>query len=130
MKRPLILLVEDHPLNRMLVTDLLEAHGIEVAEAVDAEQGRAWLAGCAARRLPDLVLTDIQMPGGGGQQVLRAVREDARLCALPVIAVTAQAMAGDAERLLAAGFDGYIGKPIDTRTFVDVVRGFMRSGAS
>ncbi|MCA9513660.1 MAG: response regulator, partial [Myxococcales bacterium] len=75
MERPLILLVEDHPLNRMLLTDLLEEHGIEVAEAVDADAGCAWLAACADRRLPDLVLTDIQMPGGGGQRVLRAVRD-------------------------------------------------------
>ena len=110
------------------LTDLLEAHGVQVVEAVDAAEGCAWLADCADGRTPALVLTDIQMPGGGGKRVLRAVREDARLCAVPVIAVTAQAMAGDADRLLAEGFDGYIGKPIDTRTFVDAVRGFMREG--
>ncbi|HXE89876.1 MAG TPA: response regulator [Terriglobales bacterium] len=107
MKR--ILLAEDNPMNRELIRDVLEALGCEV---IEAENGEA-----ALRKLrelpPDLVLLDVQMPGLDGYAVLGQVRADARLSHLPVIALTAFAMRGDRERMLAAGFDAYLSKPID-----------------
>lgn len=108
-----ILVVEDNALNRVLVHDILEYRGHEVALATSVDEALGHLA--EAR--PDLVLLDIQIPGGGGEVVLRAIRGDPGLSSTPVIALTAFAMAGDRERLLQGGFDGYISKPIDTRTF-------------
>jgi two-component system cell cycle response regulator DivK len=115
-----ILLVEDNSLNRRLVRDLLEYRGHEVVEAITADEARQRL-----REKPDLVLMDLQIPGGSGEAVLGEIRADEQLRRLPVIAVTATAMAGDRERLLAAGFDAYLSKPIDTRTFGPVVEEFL-----
>lgn len=70
---------------------------------------------------------DIGLPGGGGELLLREIRQDPRLADLPVIAVTAQALPGDRERLLGAGFDGYFSKPIDTRTFGGEIEAFLRT---
>ena len=119
-----ILVVEDHPLNRRLVRDILEFHGHEVVEAHDVSQARARLN----EHRVALVLLDIQIPGGGGEVVLRTIRSDPTISKLPVIAVTAAAMSGDRARLLAAGFDGYISKPIETKTFASVVDGFIAKG--
>jgi CheY-like chemotaxis protein len=119
-----ILVVEDHPLNRRLVRDILEYRGHEVLEASDVAQAQARLSEYRA----EIVLLDIQIPGGGGELVLRTIRDDAALARLPVIAVTAFAMAGDRARLLGLGFDGYISKPIETRTFAETVEGFVAKG--
>jgi CheY-like chemotaxis protein len=116
-----ILLVEDHPFNRRLVRDVLEFRGHEVIEACDVAQARARLAEGRA----EIVLLDVQIPGGGGEAVLRTIRGDATLARLPVIAVTALAMGGDRARLLATGYDGYISKPIDTKTFGAEVESFV-----
>ncbi len=116
-----ILLVEDNPMNRKLVRDVLEHRGHEVVEAHDVEQGWAVAGGAPL----DVVLLDVQIPGGGGVELLRRIRGAPRLAALPVVAVTAFAMEGDRERLLATGFDGYLSKPIDTRTFGTAVEGFV-----
>jgi two-component system cell cycle response regulator DivK len=118
-----ILLVEDNPLNRKLARDVLEHRGHEVVEALDVEQG--WAA--ARRGSLDVVLLDVQIPGGGGAVLLRRIREAPDVAALPVVAVTAFAMEGDRERFLAMGFDGYLSKPIDTRTFAAVVESFVRT---
>ncbi|MBX3219172.1 MAG: response regulator [Labilithrix sp.] len=117
-----ILVVEDHPMNRLLVRDVLEHRGHEVVEARNVDEA----ARALAARVPDLVLLDVQIPGGGGEAVLRSIREQAELATLPVVAVTAFAMAGDRARLLAAGFDGYVSKPIDTRAFGPTVEAFIR----
>ncbi|MBX3203541.1 MAG: response regulator [Labilithrix sp.] len=117
-----ILVVEDHPMNRLLVRDVLEHRGHEVVEARNVDEA----ARALAARVPDLVLLDIQIPGGGGEAVLRSIREHPELATLPVVAVTAFAMAGDRARLLAAGFDGYVSKPIDTRAFGPTVEAFIR----
>ncbi len=119
-----ILVVEDHPLNRRLVRDILEFHGHAVVEAHDVPQAHARLNEHGI----ELVLLDIQIPGGGGEVVLRTIRNDPTLSKLPVVAVTAAAMSGDRARLLAAGFDGYISKPIETKTFASVVAGFIEKG--
>lgn len=114
MSRPAdILLVEDNALNRVLVRDLLEHRGHTIREAAGADE--AWEQIQRAR--PDLVLLDVQIPGGGGETLVARIRGDGSVAGLPIIAVTAFAMPGDRERLLAAGFDDYIEKPIDTRAF-------------
>lgn len=119
-----ILVVEDNPLNRRLVRDILEFHGHEVLEAYDVPQAQARLN----EHRVEIVLLDIQIPGGGGEVVLRTIRNDPGLAKLPVVAITAAAMSGDRARLLAAGFDGYISKPIETKTFASVVDGFIAKG--
>ena len=121
-----ILLVEDHPLNRKLVRAVLEFRGHEIIEAGNVEQARDRLR----EHLFDVVLLDIQIPGGGGEAVLRTIREEPTLAELPVVAVTASAMAGDRARLLAAGCDGYISKPIDTKTFASAIEELIRKGRS
>jgi two-component system cell cycle response regulator DivK len=116
-----ILVVEDNLLNRRLLHVVLELRGHQVIEATSAAEGREQLQ----RQVPDLVLLDIGIPGGG-EQLLRDIRADPRLAALPVVAVTAFVMPGDRERLLKSGFDGYLSKPIDVRTFGPEVEAFVR----
>jgi len=123
MKPARILLVEDNAMNRQLARDLLQYHGHEVVEARSVEEG--WTA-LETNASFDIVLLDIQMPGGGGPELLRRIRTASALSSLPVIAVTAFAMDGDRERFLRDGFDGYLSKPIDTRSFVATVESFVR----
>lgn len=113
--------MEDNALNLQLHQDLLEYRGHKVSSA--ATVGEAWAALQCER--PDLLLLDIHIPGGGGERLLREIRATPSLSSLPVIAVTALAMEGDRERLLAQGFDGYLAKPIDTRTFGAAVEAFL-----
>jgi two-component system cell cycle response regulator DivK len=125
--RARILVVEDNPLNLQLVRDILEHGGHEIYAATSVQAARKTLE----EAKPDIVLLDIQLPGGGGEKLLREIRASAVLADLPVIAVTALAMEGDRERLLSAGFDGYLSKPIDTRTFAATVESFLeKKGAS
>jgi len=119
----LILVVEDNPLNRLLVHDILELRGHEVLEAATVDEARRALA----ERRPDLLLLDVQIPGGGGEAVIREVRGRADLADLPIVAVTSLAMPGDRERLLSIGFQGYLSKPIDTRTFGPAIESYLRS---
>lgn len=105
MKR--IAVVEDNPDNRLLVRAILE----DEFEIIEFETGGEALTGLRADR-PDLVLLDISLPEMDGTEVLRALRADAALRDVPVIALTAHAMAGDRERFLAEGFDDYLTKPI------------------
>lgn len=116
-----MLMVEDNPMNRRLVRYVLEFRGHEVGEASSVDEGRQMLA----QKTPDLVILDINLPGGGGEVLLREIRSDAKLRAVPVVAVTAYAMQGDRERLLAEGFSGYISKPIDTTTFGPQIESFL-----
>jgi CheY-like chemotaxis protein len=102
-----IALVEDNPDNRLLVQAILEG----LYECVEYENGPEALAGME-RQPPDLVLLDISLPGMDGSEVLGRMRAHEELKELPVIALTAHAMAGDREKYLAAGFDDYITKPI------------------
>ena len=112
----LVLVVEDNEKNRKLVRDLLGFRGFRVVEATTATDA---LIAARADDRPELVLMDVQLPDMDGGEALRLLREDPATADLPVVAVTAFAMKGDRERLLAEGFDGYIAKPIDVRTFVD-----------
>jgi CheY-like chemotaxis protein len=117
-----ILIVEDNLLNRLLVHDILELRGHAVFEAATVDEARRALD---ARR-PDLLLLDVQIPGGGGEAVIRDVRSRAGFADLPIVAVTSLAMPGDRERLLAIGFQGYLSKPIDTRTFGAIVESYLK----
>lgn len=117
-----ILLVEDTPANRALATKLLRAAGHEVLTADNAAEGIV----LAQERLPDLVLMDLGLPDMDGWQALREIRADpGPVAGLRVVAFTAHAMLGDRERALAAGFDGYLSKPIDFTTFADTVKGLL-----
>ncbi len=113
-----ILVVEDNEKNMKLVRDVLVATGYRTLEA--ATGGLA--VELAAEHSPDLVLMDIQLPDVDGVHVLGRLRADERTAAIPVLAVTAQAMHGDRERFLAAGFDGYVSKPLNIREFLGTVR--------
>ena len=117
-----ILLIEDNPQNRYLVTYLLEHRGYEVIHAETGPQGLE----LAATRHPALILLDIQLPGMDGYAVARALRTDSKLDGIPVVAVTSYAMAGDRERCLAAGCNGYLEKPIDPQSFAAEVESFLR----
>lgn len=116
-KRKRVLIVEDNLVNRELVVDLLEAAGYEVEEA---EDGTQVLEAVKARR-PDLILMDMQLPHVDGLDATRALKADPDTQAIPVVAVSAYAMNGDRERMLAAGCSGYIPKPLDTRRFLPAI---------
>ncbi len=116
-----ILVVEDNPQNYELVEFLLEDAGFSVRLAVDATQMRQELTAA----LPDLVLMDIQLPGVDGMSLVTEIRESPAAGKLPVVALTAHAMRGDRERFIAAGFDGYISKPIDVASFVAKVESYL-----
>lgn len=118
-----VLVIDDHEPNLLLAECVLEADGMHVLRALDADAARASLR---ARR-PDLILLDIQLPGVDGLSLAREFRADARLAGVPVIAFTAHAMHGDEARFCAAGFDGYLAKPIDVTRFAQQVRAFLGS---
>ncbi|GAC1600197.1 MAG: response regulator [Acidimicrobiales bacterium] len=110
---PLVLIVEDNDKNLKLVRDLLQVKGFRTLEATDAGLGIA----LATEHLPDLVLMDIQLADMDGWEAMNRLRADRRTADIPVVAVTAFAMDGDRERFIDAGFDGYLTKPIDIRSF-------------
>jgi two-component system, cell cycle response regulator DivK len=122
----LILIVEDNDRNLRLVRDLLRVKGFETAEARDATSGIA----LAAELRPALILMDVQLPDLDGVTALQRLRADSRTAAIPVVAVTAFAMSSDRERLLAAGFDGYVEKPIDVKRFPAQVGAMLRPSAA
>ncbi|HVS48481.1 MAG TPA: response regulator [Candidatus Dormibacteraeota bacterium] len=119
-----ILLVEDTMANRALAVKLLKAAGHEVIEAAD---GAAGIVEARAKR-PDLVLMDLSLPGMDGWEALRRLRADGRTRDLRIVALTAHAMAGMRDEALAAGFDGYLSKPIDALTFAETVSSFVGDG--
>jgi len=120
-----ILVVEDNEKNMKLFRDVLQATGYTPLEASSGEEALT----LAAEGTPALVLMDIQLPDIDGIEALRRLREDQRTARIPVLALTAQAMDGDRERFLAAGFDGYLSKPVDLPKFVAAVRRHCDEGA-
>ncbi len=112
-----ILYIEDNEQNLYLVTFLLEKHGYTVCSSTDGQEG----IDMAALEKPDLILLDIQLPEMDGHAVARNLRRNAALSATPIVAVTSYAMAGDREKALAAGCNGYIEKPINPDTFIQQV---------
>ena len=115
--KPKILIVDDEASIRMLLTDVLEAVG---NVAIEAKDGREAVETARAAN-PSVILMDVQMPVMDGITAVKILKSDPTLCAIPVVAVTAQAMNGDRERLLAAGFDEYLGKPVSIDEFRNVV---------
>ena len=124
MKSPQVLVVEDNERNMKLFRDVLQGSGYRTLEATTGERA----VELAIEHGPDLVLMDIQLPDIDGVEALRRLRVDARSASLPVLALTAQAMEGDRERFLAAGFDGYLSKPVDIAEFVTTVKRYCEGG--
>jgi CheY-like chemotaxis protein len=106
-----VLIVDDNPANLKLTAYLLSSRGYAVDTAVDAAGAMIALRACK----PSVILMDLQLPGVDGIALTRAIKSDPRTSDIPILAVTADAMAGDDVRALAAGCDGYVSKPIDTR---------------
>jgi CheY-like chemotaxis protein len=113
-----VLVVEDNEMNMKLVRDILQATGYSPLEASSGEQALA----LAVENAPALVLMDMQLPDIDGTEALQRLRSDERTAGIPVLALTAQAMQGDRERFLAAGFDGYLSKPVDIIDLVATVK--------
>jgi two-component system, cell cycle response regulator DivK len=120
-----VLVIEDNPRNLKLVRDLLEHAGYRTLEATSAEDGLA----LARAHRPDLVLMDVQLPGMDGVQALARLRADPATNGIPVVAVTAFAMKDDRARFVAAGFDGYLEKPISVREFPGQVAEMLNQSA-
>ncbi len=116
-----ILIVDDNPANMKLVRVLLSAEGYNVRTALDAKEALAELK----TSKPDLILMDIQLPGMDGLELTRQLKSDPATEDIKIVGLTAYAMRGDQERILAAGCDGYIPKPIDTRTLANSVKGYL-----
>jgi two-component system, cell cycle response regulator DivK len=116
-----ILLIDDCLQNLKLTKFLLNREGFEVGIAENADQALRALE----ERIPDMILMDIQLPGMDGLALTRHLRRDETLRDVPIVAFTASAIKGDEEIARAAGCDGYITKPIDTRTFISVVREYV-----
>ena len=113
-----VLIVEDHEKNMKLVRDVLQASGYSTLEATTGEQA----VELALKHEPALVLMDVQLPGIDGVEALERMRQNERTSSIPVLALTAQAMSGDRDRFLEAGFDGYLSKPVDVVELINTVR--------
>jgi len=116
-----ILVIEDNPLNLELVRTLLEIHGYEVIDSGSAEEGIER----ARTEQPQLIFIDLSLPGTDGLTATQLLKADASTRHIPVVALTAHAMKGDDERARQAGCDGYMTKPIDTRSFPAAVARFL-----
>lgn len=118
----LVLIVDDNERNLRLARDVLRAAGFRTLEAGSGAGGVT----VAAEQLPDVILMDIRLPDMDGTEAARRLKSDPRTRQIPILALTSLAMKGDRESLLAAGFDGYLEKPISVREFPDQVRSFCR----
>jgi two-component system, cell cycle response regulator DivK len=125
MTDPQVLVVEDNERNMKLFRDVLHASGYRTLEAATGERA----VELVFEHRPDLVLMDIQLPDIDGVEALDRLRADERFSSVPVLALTAQAMEGDRERFLAAGFDGYLSKPVNITEFVATVKRYCEGGS-
>ena len=116
-----LLIIEDNEQNYYLMRFLLEKNGFEIFGAENGKKG----IDMARRHKPRAILLDIQLPEMDGYAVAAVLKKDPELKEIPIIAVTSYAMIGDRERIMAAGADGYIEKPIDPETFVSEIRKFL-----
>lgn len=121
MSGPLILVVEDNETNQMLTVAVLEREGYRASVASSTDEARQRLA----VETPELILMDVQLPGQDGLDFTRELKSDPELSSIPVVAMTAHAMQGDAELAIEAGCTGYIAKPIDTRGLGEQLRRFL-----
>jgi len=119
-----ILIVEDNEKNMKLARDVLQSKGYATLEAVTGEEG----VRLAIDRKPDLVLMDIQLPGINGIEALRQVRADAACARIPVVAFTASVTPTDRSQISAAGFDGFLSKPINLKEFLETVKRLLEAG--
>ncbi len=119
-----VLVVEDNAVNLELMTALLEQEGCEVLVAETAEAS----IGLARAARPDLILMDVQLPGMTGYEAARRLKDDPSTAAIPVVAVTAQAMRGEEARAAQAGCAGYLTKPLDAQTFRQTLRRLLPKG--
>ncbi len=118
-----IVIIEDTPANLELMSYLLGAFSHNIFTAADGDEGLALV-----RRIrPDLIICDVHLPKADGYEVAKALKADAALASVPLLAVTALAMVGDREKGMAAGFDGYLYKPIEPETFVADVERFLNA---
>lgn len=118
-----ILVIEDNEQNLYLTTFLLEKNGFRIVQSRNGTDGIE----AAVRERPALIVLDINLPGADGYAVARALRGTRETANIPIVAVTSYAMPGDRERILAAGYTGYIEKPIDPGSFVAQVRSYLAS---
>ena len=116
-----VLIAEDNPVNRELLRELLETRGYSVIEASDGQEALMRIE----ESRPDLLLLDLDMPVLDGFATVCRIREDPSLATLPVLAVTAYAMHGDHERVMASGFDGYLSKPIQSSVLFKELERFL-----
>jgi two-component system cell cycle response regulator DivK len=121
----LILIVEDNPKNLKLVRDTLQVKGYRTIEAGTGEEG----VQLAREQQPALVLMDIQLPGISGVEAFRQLRANPTTRTIPVIAVTASVMAQERQKVMAAGFDGFQGKPISVRELLETIRQILDKSA-
>ena len=121
----LILIIEDNDKNLKLVRDVLQVKGYATVEAGNAEDGIV----LARERKPDLILMDIQLPGMSGIDAIGVLRADPATAGIPVAAVTASVMPQDRNKITEAGFDAYVGKPINLKEFLDTVRNMLEKAS-
>ena len=127
MENPIpILAIEDQALNRKVVRIVLQSEGYQVIEAVNADEALM----CLEKVIPALILMDISLPGQSGEELTRQIKTNPDWCEIPIIALTAAAMSGDRERLLKAGCDDYLSKPIDTQVLLERVAHHLKGSAS
>jgi two-component system, cell cycle response regulator DivK len=120
----LVLIVDDNDRNLRLARDVLRFAGLRTLEATTAAEG----VRLAIAHVPDVIVMDVRLPDVDGPAALVLLRSEPRTARIPVVAVTSSAMMGDRERLLSAGFDGYLEKPISVKEFAQQVRAFCRPG--
>jgi two-component system, cell cycle response regulator DivK len=121
---PLVLIVDDNDKNLKLARDVLRAAGLHTLEAARGDEAIV----LATDHRPDVVLLDLRLPDMNGEDVARELRRGAETARIPVVALSASRYAWSSDQLLAAGFDGYLQKPIDVRAFPGQVRGFCQRG--
>ena len=121
----LILVVDDNEAGTFLACSVLQREGFQVESAGRSDE----VLECLSARTPDLILMDVQLPGQDGLALTRQLKADPSTAGIPIVALTAHAMAGDQEAALTAGCSGYISKPINTRTLGDQVREFLMDAA-
>jgi two-component system cell cycle response regulator DivK len=119
-----VLIIEDNDKNMKLARDVLRAKGYETLEAVTGEEG----VKLAVEKKPDLVLMDIQLPGINGIEAFRQIRGNAGTKSIPVVALTASVTPTDRSAITAAGFDAFLGKPINLKEFLETVKRMVEQG--
>ncbi len=117
-----ILVIEDQELNRKVVRIVLQSKGYTVVEAADAMEALA----CLENAIPHLILMDIALPGQSGEDLTKRIKANLAWVDIPIIALTAAAMSGDKERILEAGCDDYLSKPIDIKILIERVETHLR----